>query len=227
MADRTSTPGRRSRTATAKAAVIATLAIATACGDAGNDVPPALPSRVVFAPASMVLDNPATPGARTQPTTVTIDVTAHDARGEPVTPSSAQPLIAAPRLLRVSPPPRAQPILRDVPARRRPEGDVPRDARGRVAPAGDGGDALSRRQQGLALRLRARKTLIEILAGPSQEPTMSYSFEAEPEPVGPAPLYVEWIDGPQTFVNVGRRPLFDFHYPFDARCGRIGFAPAD
>jgi D-lactate dehydrogenase (cytochrome) len=32
------------------------------------------------------------------------------------------------------------------------------------------------------------------------------------------------IEAPQIFINVGRRPLFRFHYMFDATCGNVGSA---
>lgn len=71
------------------------------------------------------------------------------------------------------------------------------------------------------------KVPMTILAGTPEKPILSYDFTVATPPVGPAPKYVEWIDKPDTFVNVGRRPLFDFHYLYDARCGHVGFARID
>jgi len=68
---------------------------------------------------------------------------------------------------------------------------------------------------------------VRILAGTPGAPDMEYEFTTRREPEGPAPPYVEWIDRKETFMNVGRRPLFRFHYLFDARCGNVGFARVD
>lgn len=70
-------------------------------------------------------------------------------------------------------------------------------------------------------------TSMRILAGPPDAPAMAYDFTLRRDPVGPEPAYAEWIDRESTFVNVGRRPLFRFHYLFDARCGNVGFARVD
>lgn len=68
---------------------------------------------------------------------------------------------------------------------------------------------------------------VRVLAGSPDAPDMSYEFTTGGDPRGPAPLYAQWIDRTQTFINVGRRPLFRFHYLFDARCGNVGFLRVD
>jgi len=69
------------------------------------------------------------------------------------------------------------------------------------------------------------RTEMEILLGTADDARPLYRFEVEREPSGPAPLYVEWVDVTPGFFNIGRRPLLEFDYLFDARCGNVGFAP--
>ena len=68
---------------------------------------------------------------------------------------------------------------------------------------------------------------MRVVVGASEAPALAYDFTVRREPVGPAPTYAKWIDRPQVFINVGRRPLFRFHYMFDATCGNVGFAKVD
>lgn len=70
-------------------------------------------------------------------------------------------------------------------------------------------------------------TAMRVTVGPDDAPALAYDFTLRPEPVGPEPTYARWIDRVQVFVNVGRRPLFRFHYLFDATCGNVGFARVD
>lgn len=70
-------------------------------------------------------------------------------------------------------------------------------------------------------------TAMRVEVGASEAPAMSYDFTLRREPRGPEPTYAQWIDRSPTFINVGRRPLFRFHYLFDATCGKVGFAPVD
>ncbi len=100
--------------------------------------------------------------------------------------------------------------------------------------------APSRRPEGSAEEVRCRGgrdgsrctyvpegTRVQIVAGTPDAPAMSYEFALRREPVGPEPTYAQWIDREAVFVNVGRRPLFRFHYMVDARCGNVGFARVD
>jgi hypothetical protein len=69
---------------------------------------------------------------------------------------------------------------------------------------------------------------MQIQAGPTNQPAMSYNFTAvqPPEqPTGPAPTYVEWVNVSSIFVNTGRRPLLAFDYYYSAQCGQAGFKP--
>jgi len=70
-------------------------------------------------------------------------------------------------------------------------------------------------------------TRVQIVAGTPDAPAMAYEFTARRDPVGPEPTYAQWIDRASVFVNVGRRPLFRFHYMLDQRCGNVGFARVD
>lgn len=70
-------------------------------------------------------------------------------------------------------------------------------------------------------------TAMRVVVGASEAPAMAYDFTLQREPRGPEPTYALWIDRAPTFVNVGRRPLFRFHYLFDAACGNVGFASVD
>lgn len=70
-------------------------------------------------------------------------------------------------------------------------------------------------------------TAMRVTVGPDDAPALAYDFTLRRDPVGPAPTYARWIDRPQVFMNVGRRPLFRFHYLFDASCGNVGFERVD
>jgi hypothetical protein len=70
-------------------------------------------------------------------------------------------------------------------------------------------------------------TAMRVTVGPDDRPALSYDFTLRRDPVGPEPTYARWIDRQQVFMNVGRRPLFRFHYLFDATCGNVGFARVD
>jgi hypothetical protein len=70
-------------------------------------------------------------------------------------------------------------------------------------------------------------TAMRIEVGQPQSPAMSYDFVLQREPRGPEPSYAQWIDRTPVFVNVGRRPLFRFHYLVDATCGNVGFERVD
>ena len=98
----------------------------------------------------------------------------------------------------------------DLPAAKRPRGSQGR------RPCGE--SACASVPEGTAMR---------VVVGASEAPALAYDFTVRREPVGPAPTYAKWIDRPQVFINVGRRPLFRFHYMFDATCGNVGFAKVD
>jgi len=66
-------------------------------------------------------------------------------------------------------------------------------------------------------------TAMQVAVGSPDAPAMAYDFRLQREARGPEPTWAMWIDRPQAFVNVGRRPLFRFHYLFDATCGNVGF----
>jgi len=66
-------------------------------------------------------------------------------------------------------------------------------------------------------------TAMRIAVGAPDAPAMEYGFTLRREPRGPEPTSATWIDRAPVFVNVGRRPLFRFHYLFDATCGNVGF----
>jgi hypothetical protein len=67
-------------------------------------------------------------------------------------------------------------------------------------------------------------TAMRVAVGEPESPAMEYGFTLRREPRGPEPTSAMWIDRTPVFVNVGRRPLFRFHYLFDATCGHVGFA---
>ena len=92
--------------------------------------------------------------------------------------------------------------------------DLPSDQR----PAGSY-DSNNRVPQGVEM---------QILAGPTNQPAMSYSFSAvQPptQPTGPEPTYAQWINSSNIFVNTGRRPLLSFDYYYSGQCGQVGFRP--
>ena len=69
---------------------------------------------------------------------------------------------------------------------------------------------------------------MNILAGLTNNPAMSYDFTAvQPPtpPTGPAPSYVRWINDDNIFVNTGRRPLLNYDYLYSGQCGEVGFRP--
>lgn len=69
---------------------------------------------------------------------------------------------------------------------------------------------------------------MNIQAGSTSNPAMSYNFTAvQPpaQPTGPAPTYVRWINDDNIFVNTGRRPLLNFDYLYSGQCGEVGFKP--
>ena len=69
---------------------------------------------------------------------------------------------------------------------------------------------------------------MQIQAGATNEPAMSYSFTAvQPpqEPTGAAPTYAQWVNVPSIFINTGRRPLLAFDYYYSGQCGQVGFKP--
>jgi hypothetical protein len=69
---------------------------------------------------------------------------------------------------------------------------------------------------------------MNILAGSTNNPAMSYNFTAvQPptQPTGPAPTFVRWDDTAKIFVNTGRRPLLNFDYLYSGQCGEVGFRP--
>ena len=55
----------------------------------------------------------------------------------------------------------------------------------------------------------------------------SYTVESPPAEGSAAPTYVEWINSAttnsQTFVNTGRRPLYNYNYLYNGQCGQVGF----
>jgi hypothetical protein len=70
------------------------------------------------------------------------------------------------------------------------------------------------------------KVHMNILAGPQNDPVMSYDFHAvQPpkQPKGPAPTYAAWDNDANIFVNTGRRALLDFDYYYSGTCGQAGF----
>lgn len=69
---------------------------------------------------------------------------------------------------------------------------------------------------------------MQIIAGPKNDPAMSYPFTAvqPPElPTGPAPTFAQWDNNKNIFVNIGRRPLLAFNYYYSGQCGQVGFQP--
>ncbi len=67
---------------------------------------------------------------------------------------------------------------------------------------------------------------MNIQAGLSGQPAMSYDFRAvQPpaQPKGPAPTYAQWYNNSTKFVNTGRRPLLSFNYLYSGTCGQVGF----
>jgi hypothetical protein len=66
-------------------------------------------------------------------------------------------------------------------------------------------------------------TPMRVTAGDPAQPALSYEFTITVPPTGAAPTFAQWIDQPPVFINTGRRPLIDYHYLFDARCGNVGF----
>lgn len=70
-------------------------------------------------------------------------------------------------------------------------------------------------------------TAMQVTVGSDEAPALRYGFTLRREPSGPEPTRAMWIDRAQVFINVGRRPLFRFHYLFDAACGNVGFARVD
>jgi hypothetical protein len=67
---------------------------------------------------------------------------------------------------------------------------------------------------------------MNILAGSTAQPAMSYDFKAvQPpiQPVGSAPTYAQWVNVSNVFVNTGRRPLLSYNYLYSGQCGQVGF----
>jgi hypothetical protein len=73
----------------------------------------------------------------------------------------------------------------------------------------------------------ATTTTLQVIAGDPSSPAMSYEVTLSNDVDGAAPTFAQWIDSSQTFVNTGRYPLSLYDYLFDARCGNVGFKPAD
>ncbi len=71
---------------------------------------------------------------------------------------------------------------------------------------------------------------MNIQAGLTNNPAMTYNFTAvQPPtpPAGSAPTYVRWINDDNVFVNTGRRPLLNFDYLYSGQCGEVGFRPVN
>jgi hypothetical protein len=67
---------------------------------------------------------------------------------------------------------------------------------------------------------------MNIQAGTKSSPAMSYDFtvvQPPTTPTGSAPVFVQWVNHSQIFVNTGRLPLLNFNYLYSGQCGQVGF----